>query len=229
MLARLESLLRSTTSEEAQAGHVMDEETHSADGLVRQIETLQGALHNLQSKYDRLHEANERITAHCSALAEENSNLRGHHQLDDDSSLRNKFQELDFAIRSWCIGLRDTKQNLETPFTLPVPSQDPNIIYQFKTEAAELNFLISGVWEWLVMLVFDPKPLRDEDDDWVRKDLWTSENNSIALRHFERQFRKLKQGTAHRFANDLIADIRRSQSYNGMAKSYRATSRTITR
>jgi hypothetical protein len=130
----------------------MDEDTDSADGLVRQIETLQGALHNLQSKYDRLQEANERITAHCSALAEENSNLRGHHQLDDDSSLRDKFQELDFAIRSWCIGLRDTKQNVEAPFTLPVPSQDANIIYQFKTEAAELNFLISGVWEWLVML-----------------------------------------------------------------------------
>ncbi len=198
MLARLWN----TTSGEPQTLHVMDPDMESAEDLLRRNEALEEALHNLQSKHDQLHEANERITAHCSALAEENSNLRGQHELDDDSSLRDKFQELDFAIRSWCISFRDCKTDPKTALALPVPSQDSNIIYQFKTEAAELTFLISGVWEWLVLLVFDPKPVGNEDDEqrtdlWARKDLWTSESNAVALRYFERKFLKLRQSTAH--------------------------------
>ena len=142
------------------------------------------SLLELQHKYQQLKRRLEKTDGQCSALVEEVIGLRAKNLFDDDTTLRDSFKTLDFSVRSWCIRLRETKAVADRPMSLTYPVAADRASYSFLAPADELYFLKSGLWAWLIKLVFDGAiDMATEDPD-----LWTQELCSIAMRYLERLF-----------------------------------------
>jgi hypothetical protein len=146
------------------------------------------SLLELQKKYRHLEQRLKKTDGQCSDLVEEITSLRAKNLVDDESTLRDSFNTLDFSIRSWCIRLREHKIVAYQSMSLTYPFASDKASYSFKTPADELYFLISGLWVWLIKLVFDGATDMQNDDP----DLWVDELASIAMRYLERLF--LTQG-----------------------------------
>jgi hypothetical protein len=138
----------------------------------------------LQKKYRQLERRLIRTDIQCSDLVEEITGLRAKNLVDDDSVLRDNFQTLDFSVRSWCIRLREHKLVNNESMSLTYPFSVEKASYSFKAAGDELHFLKSGLWAWLIKLVFDGATDMQNDDP----DLWAEELSSIAMRYLERLF-----------------------------------------
>jgi len=154
------------------------------------------SLLELQKKYRQLKRRLIRTDLQCSDLVEEITGLRAKNLLDDDSVLRDNFQTLGFSVRSWCIRLREHKLIGNKSMSLTYPFSVEKASYSFKAAGDELHFLISGLWAWLIKLVFDGATDMQNDDP----DLWTDELSSIAMRYLERLF--LTEGES--FENNML-------------------------
>jgi hypothetical protein len=142
------------------------------------------SLLELQKKYRQLEQRLIRTDIQCSDLVEEITGLRAKNLVDDDSVLRDNFQTLDFSVRSWCIRLRELKLVDNESMSLTYPFSVEKASYNFKAPGDELHFLKSGLWAWLIKLVFDGATDMQNDDP----DLWAEELSSIAMRYLERLF-----------------------------------------
>lgn len=167
------------------AGHtrenIAEEEAIEDSGDISRVSFVE-----LQKKYRQLEQRLKKMDGQCSDLVEEITGLRAKSFLDDDSTLRDSFKTLDFSIRSWCIRLREYKTSVNQPMSLTYPFVRDKASYLFRTSADELLFLKSGLWAWLMKLVFDGATDMQNGDP----DLWVDENSSIAMRHFEQLFLK---------------------------------------
>jgi hypothetical protein len=142
------------------------------------------SLLELQKKYRLLERRLIRTDIQCSGLVEEITGLRAKNLVDDDSVLRDNFQTLDFSVRSWCIRLREHKLIDNESMSLTYPFSAEKALYSFKAAGDELHFLKSGLWAWLIKLVFEGATDMQNDDP----DLWAEELSSIAMRYLERLF-----------------------------------------
>jgi hypothetical protein len=142
------------------------------------------SLLELQKKYRQLEQQLKKTYGQCSDLVEEITSLRAKNLVDDESTLRDSFNTLDFSIRSWCIRLREHKIIANQSMSLTYPFASDKASYSFKTPADELYFLISGLWVWLIKLIFDGATDMENDDP----DLWVDESTSVAMRNLERFF-----------------------------------------
>jgi hypothetical protein len=158
--------------------------TAEEDGLGEIEDISKISLLELQKKYQQLKRRLIITDIQCSELVEEITGLRAKNLLDEDSVLRDNFKALDFSVRSWCIRLREHKLIGNNSMSLTYPFSVEGASYSFKTAGDELHFLISGLWAWLIKLVFDGATDMQNDDP----DLWAEELSSIAMRYLERLF-----------------------------------------